>query len=473
VKLLLSGILVNTFYLSFVGVVVSVIMSESVGSYQGTDCAPVANTGISVNTTEPTFVEGICEDIIKISYVHYSTFMAVVAMYFLQAVVMKPKEAPRKHFFAAFLVLGVFTYALLFQIIDIFGRYFYFYYGVAFFLFGGLGIFLPLIVKFVYRRYMRKIPNFKIANDPHPLNSKQDQHGRQIPKEKLSRFFHVTLPGILFACYGSIYNFYLIPHYRRGNGMTRFVLRVVIHPFLLILGDGLLRSFALKKHKKSTIPTQLRSLHITAYDLFFQLIGRVFMSMDMDNNQFALFCTVVVGLQEYALRKNAIKLELLFERALRYKASDLDKKRLRVVLAHDSISSMSAELSAIIISFVCRLLFYRHKVIFDLGYREDSPPDLWGEGTLLLFSLCVELLVDVFSMSAELKLRLPLEDVWNTRTKTQIIWECVVITSAVLACMVFYRISPTWGFCEDALSACSCPDLVRSSEILSDVCLIR
>ena len=65
------------------------------------------------------------------------------------------------------------------------------------------------------------------------------------------------------------------------------------------------------------------------------------------------------------------------------------------VLAHDSISSMSAELSAIMIAFVCRLLFFKHRLVFDLGYDGDNPPDLTSELRLLAFSLVIELIVDI------------------------------------------------------------------------------
>jgi len=102
--------------------------------------------------------------------------------------------------------------------------------------------------------------------------------------------------------YGLFYILFLIPSYRGGNNIHRFVLRAGLHPMLLIFGDGLLRTFAIRKHTKSTTPAHLRSLHITVYDLMFQLIGRTFMAMDMDNSTFSLFCTVIVGIQEYIIR---------------------------------------------------------------------------------------------------------------------------------------------------------------------------
>ena len=112
------------------------------------------------------------------------------------------------------------------------------------------------------------------------------------------------------ATFVGSYVFYIVPSYRGGSKMTRFILRTGLHPCMLVFGDGLLRTFAIHKHKRSQIPTHLRSLHISCYDLMFQLIGRFFMAMDMDDSSFSVFCTVVVGVQEYLLRANAVNLEV-------------------------------------------------------------------------------------------------------------------------------------------------------------------
>ena len=105
----------------------------------------------------------------------------------------------------------------------------------------------------------------------------------------------------------------------------------------------------------------------------FQLCGRFIMGMEMDvSSQFAGTRIVLVGLVEFMLRVMVMDIEHYLQKLFCYKISANDEARLKTVLAHDAISTMIAELSAIGIAFACRFFFYKHRLMFDLNGREQS-----------------------------------------------------------------------------------------------------
>ena len=156
----------------------------------------------------------------------------------------------------------------------------------------------------------------------------------------------------------------------------------------------------------------------------FQLCGRFIMGMEMDvSSQFAGTRIVLVGLVEFMLRVMVMDIEHYLQKLFCYKISANDEARLKTVLAHDAISTMIAELSAIGIAFACRFFFYKHRLMFDLGYVEGEPPVLWGrELGMMVFALAVEIIVDLAAMTAELWRELPLKEVWKCKTKLHMRW---------------------------------------------------
>ena len=97
---------------------------------------------------------------------------------------------------------------------------------------------------------------------------------------------------------------------------------------------------------------------------------------------------------------------------------------------------------------------------------------LWGrELGMMVFALAVEIIVDLAAMTAELWRELPLKEVWKCKTKLHIWWEeGIIMTASIFGCLVIFRVSPTYGFCESSSTVCSCGGMVESSRILEEIC---
>ena len=160
VSLLFTGVLMNSLCLSFFGVAVSVIMAEGVSSYQE-DCSGDNATLLnSSNGTSPSSSHSddyrVCDNLTAISGVWVALSVSIQGVFFLQCVVMKSRDAPRPQLFKAFLLLALLSTALELAAVAIWGRDFYFYYGVLPLGIVFLGFVTPVTVKHVYRKYRKK-----------------------------------------------------------------------------------------------------------------------------------------------------------------------------------------------------------------------------------------------------------------------------------------------------------------------------
>ena len=211
--------------------------------------------------------ETMCEHTTNVAAIHIMALSTVTALMFVQVVVTKPADAPRKHLFLAWLLMTLKIDALFVLAIHLFGREVYFYFGIAGFCVIPLGVISPMTLKFVYRRWRKKKVGspkkvrFAMETSPSP-NPKSTPppviRVKKSTREKLRKIIHRSAGGLLVGCMFTCYAFYIIPTYRHGSNATKNLLRIGVHPICMILGDAFLRSIAIKKHPNSETPTNLR-----------------------------------------------------------------------------------------------------------------------------------------------------------------------------------------------------------------------
>ena len=211
--------------------------------------------------------ETMCEHTTNVAAIHIMALSTVTALMFVQVVVTKPADAPRKHLFLAWLLMTLKIDALFVLAIHLFGREVYFYFGIAGFCVIPLGVISPMTLKFVYRRWRKKKVGspkkvrFAMETSPSP-NPKSPPppviRVKKSTREKLRKIIHRSAGGLLVGCMFTCYAFYIIPTYRHGSNATKNLLRIGVHPICMILGDAFLRSIAIKKHPNSETPTNLR-----------------------------------------------------------------------------------------------------------------------------------------------------------------------------------------------------------------------
>ena len=131
-----------------------------------------------------------------------------------------------------------------------------------------------------------------------------------------------------------------------------------------------------------------------------QLVGRLLVGSQSDQTVLLL----IIGLQELVNRVTFLPCHALFQRMRgRTHVPIEEKANFLAVVCIDNVASMCSEITAIIIVAGARLMFFKHRALFDLGYSECDPQeDAFGrEMGNMLKALAVEIVVDVAAMTVQ------------------------------------------------------------------------
>ena len=97
----------------------------------------------------------------------------------------------------------------------------------------------------------------------------------------------------LVSFYVNLYMFYVVPEFKNASSGEKFMIRLLVHPCVVVTGEMLLRHVA---SQPSDVPIVIRCMNMINFDQFFQLVGRFLVASQ--EGDLANVMVVVVAVQE-------------------------------------------------------------------------------------------------------------------------------------------------------------------------------
>mmetsp|Transcript_96731 Transcript_96731/g.276200 ORF Transcript_96731/g.276200 Transcript_96731/m.276200 type:complete len:284 (-) Transcript_96731:331-1182(-) len=210
------------------------------------------------------------------------------------------------------------------------------------------------------------------------------------------------------------YAFAIVPFFRTFSDYHQVIIRLTLHPLMLMTAEVLLREFARYQPTREQIPPFVRCFVIIAVDMFLQLIGRLLVASQDPTNTLGTASVLLIGIQEFVLRVSYVPKQRWIRKNIwrlpPFTAAE--EAEYLGVLGIDNMSSMQSELSAILLATIIKIKMFEHRVVWDFGYApsEDSQERSAREAAeirAMFLALFVESLGNVLAMAVQKRQGVP------------------------------------------------------------------
>ena len=103
---------------------------------------------------------------------------------------------------------------------------------------------------------------------------------------------------VITLLYCTLYAFVIVPLFMTLSDLQKLAFRLVVHPLVVVTGEMALREVAAAPSDK---PPLIKCAAIIAFDVYFQLVGRLLVTAQTDET-LAYITVVLIGVQELAIR---------------------------------------------------------------------------------------------------------------------------------------------------------------------------
>jgi len=270
---------------------------------------------------------------------------------------------------------------------------------------------------------------------------------------------------ILVTSYNIFYIWFLVPHFKNVGATEKVILRLLLHPVVVVSGEMLLRHTA---SQPSHVPLHIKCMSMINFDQYFQLVGRFLIASQEGWRANAV--VIVVAVQEFTMRISYIPKQRFVRRVLGLPPMNKEEQsRFLAVMAIDNASSMTSEMCAILIATACKLLLYDHRVLFDIDFEVNERPDIAAELTTCALAIVCEGISDFFAMVIQSRQGLALVGLLSGERAWEMAWWIVASQLFATAAVLFtFLARPVAWHCHCS-NICGC-SFAELNQILAAFC---
>ena len=229
--------------------------------------------------------------------------------------------------------------------------------------------------------------------------------------DKFTRY--VVAPNVFLTVACFLYGTLVYKVYFNMSTVMRVVVRVTIHPLLVEIVSAALRYSS--PHYRGMRLSRVNALLFPA-QIGLAMFGR-FLIVTMDSLVAQLIVSIILSAQELFMRLTIAHRDRVIVRIFKGKAhvQQVNSRGARYRRAVSVCSEIIGENSSIVLAPLAYYLFYRWRILYNLGYVEGNAPVVETLLVGVAMQLVLELITDFLSLIMEIRLGLPMRAAWDHR----------------------------------------------------------